>query len=122
MRHLGNRHVRTMRALLNDANQENSRMVAAAIGGHLAKLTNGRNHDALDAATNMVRETSLRLLRSVHLDAGVEEARRRALRSVDLLDATLPGPAFPEHETRRAPARRLSFLRRLTPQAVLARS
>lgn len=97
-------------------------MVAAAIGGHLAKLTRGRNHAALDAATNMVRETSLRLLRSVHLESDVEEARRRALRSIELLDATIPGPAFPERQEGRAPSRRLSFLRRLTPQAVAARS
>ena len=121
MRHLENRHIRVMRELIAEASPENSRMVAAAIGGHLAKLVDGRHYAALDAATDTVRETSLRLLKSLHLETNVEPARRRALRSLDLLDATLPGPAFPERQERRAPARRISLLRRLTAQTSLAR-
>jgi hypothetical protein len=85
-------HVRAMRNLLTEARAENSRMVAAAIGGHLSKLTReaGREASQLGQASDTVRDASLDLLKALHHGRDVNGARRIALDSVSTLEAALP--------------------------------
>lgn len=113
------RQVRAMRKLLRDAQVENSRMVAAAIGGHLTKITRQVTTPEIEGATETVRDASLALLTSLHRSHDVRSARTAALWSVAMLEATLPDPPSPRAATRE-PARRVSPLRRLAQRTLPA--
>ena len=106
MRPEGERHVRTMRALLRTARVENSRMVAAAIGGHLARISRVSPDGPVEAATDAVRDASLGLLRALHHGEDVRRARMAALRSIETLQAVLPSDmiATPDRTGERRPA------------------
>lgn len=99
-------HVRAMRNLLAEARAENSRMVAAAIGGHLSRISRSAGKvDELAEASDVVRDASLDLLTALHRGKDVNGARRAALQSVETLEAALPDPAqlipiTPRHEPR----------------------
>jgi hypothetical protein len=94
MRRPEDQHVRAMRNLLADARAENSRMVAAAIGGHLSRITRGASEArSLGEASDVVRDASLDLLRALHHGKDVNRARKAALASVETLEAALPDPA-----------------------------
>ncbi len=87
-------HVRAMRNLLTEARTENSRMVAAAIGGHLFRITREAGKaPELAEASDIVRGASLDLLTALHRGKDVNGARRAALESVETLEAALPDPA-----------------------------
>jgi hypothetical protein len=94
MRRPEQQHVRAMRNLLAEARPENSRMVAAAIGGHLVRITReaGRAPE-LAEASDIVRDASLDLLTALQRGKDVNGARRAALESVETLEAALPDPA-----------------------------
>ena len=94
MRRPEQQHVRAMRNLLAEARPENSRMVAAAIGGHLFRITReaGKARE-LAEASDIVRDASLGLLTALHRGKDVNGARRAALESVETLEAALPDPA-----------------------------
>jgi len=94
MRRPEEQHVRAMRNLLAEARAENSRMVAAAIGGHLVRISReaGKGPE-LAQASDIVRDASLGLLTALHRGNDVNRARRDALKSVETLEAALPDPA-----------------------------
>ncbi|NNM72597.1 hypothetical protein [Enterovirga aerilata] len=94
MRRPEDQHVRAMRNLLAEARAENSRMVAAAIGGHLSRITKEVGAvEELDHASDVVRDASLDLLKALHRGKDVNRARSAALRSVEMLEAALPDPS-----------------------------
>jgi hypothetical protein len=94
MRRPEEQHVRAMRNLLAEARAENSRMVAAAIGGHLSRITREAGKaPELAEASDVVRDASLGLLTALHRGRDVNGARRAALKSVETLEAALPDPA-----------------------------
>lgn len=82
--------VRAMRSLIREARAENSRMVAAAIGGHLSRITRQAESAPLAQASDVVRDASLTLLKAIHHSDDVGQARTAALNSVDTLEAALP--------------------------------
>ena len=103
MRRPEEQHVRAMRHLLAEARAENSRMVAAAIGGHLSRITRdtGKPREVVDA-TEVVRDASLDLLKALQCGDDVSRARSAALQSVERLEAALPDasalvPIAPRH-------------------------
>ena len=66
-------------------------MVAAAIGGHLSRITKEAGEArALGEASDTVRDASLDLLKALHRGHDVNGARKAALESVELLEAALP--------------------------------
>ncbi len=80
----------SLRTVLNLAGRENSRMVAATIGGHLQALAiEIPQRPALAGATEAVRDASLGFLTSLHGRGDVAIARRQALTSLDNLEACL---------------------------------
>ena len=85
-------HVLAMRNLLAEARPENSRMVAAAIGGHLSRLSRelGREAGEVGKASDVVRDASLDLLKALHCGQDIHRARKAALDSVETLEAALP--------------------------------
>jgi hypothetical protein len=88
------RVVSAMRNLLAEARVENSRMVAAAIGGHLSRITKSAGAaDELGPASDVVRDASLGLLKALHEGKNVKRARQAALESVEILQAALPDPS-----------------------------
>ncbi|MDB5559503.1 MAG: hypothetical protein JWQ36_2437 [Enterovirga sp.] len=94
MRRPDDQHVRAMRHLLSGARVENSRMVAAAIGGHLSRITkNAGSAEDLGQASDVVRDASLGLLKALHQGEDVSRARKAALESVEMLEAALPDTA-----------------------------
>ncbi|MGA0595735.1 hypothetical protein [Enterovirga sp. CN4-39] len=94
MRRRDDDRVRAMRDLLAGVRAENSRMVAAAIGGHLSRITKEAGEArALGEASDTVRDASLDLLKALHRGHDVNGARKAALESVELLEAALPDPA-----------------------------
>ena len=119
-------HVRAMRNLLAEARAENSRMVAAAIGGHLSRI--GRSAGKvgeLAEASDVVRDASLDLLTALHRGKDVNGARRAALQSVATLEAALPDPAqltpiAPRHVEPRAPISGPKALRSLAVRKLSA--
>ena len=118
MRRPEEQHVRAMRHLLAEARAENSRMVAAAIGGHLSRITRepGKPRELVEA-TDVVRDASLDLLKALQCGDDVNRARRAALQSVERLEAALPDPsALTPVVPRRAEAPRTS----LGPKAIRA--
>lgn len=113
--------VRAMRNLLTGARVENTRMVAAAIGGHLSRISRETGSPELAGASETVRDASLTLLKSLHQSEGVMRARNAALRSVDALEAALPGRSAGKGEPpspARAGAERLKPLRKLTARSL----
>ena len=108
------RHVRTMRNLLKDAGTENSRMVAAAIGGHLSRITRSARSTGLEGASDRVRDASLDLLKAIHRGRGIMSARDVALASVDGLEAELVRPTAPSPDLTLDVPRRAGPLRRMT--------
>ena len=94
MRRPDDQRVRAMRNLLAEARVENSRMVAAAIGGHLSRITKETTApDDLGHASDVVRDASLDLLKALHEGKDVNRARQAALQSVEVLEAALPDPS-----------------------------
>lgn len=94
MRRPDDQHVRAMRNLLAEARVENSRMVAAAIGGHLSRITRATGTpQELGHASDIVRDASLGLLKALHEGKDVNNARQAALASVGMLEAALPDPS-----------------------------
>ena len=94
MRRPDDQRVSAMRNLLAEARVENSRMVAAAIGGHLSRITKSAGApDELGPASDVVRDASLGLLKALHEGTGVKRAREAALESVEILQAALPDPS-----------------------------
>lgn len=82
--------VTSLRRILNLAGRENSRMVAATIGGHLDALNiEVARRPALVDATDAVRDASLGFLTSLHGRGDVVSARQHVLTSVDRLEACL---------------------------------
>lgn len=82
--------VSKFRGMLNLARPENSRMVAASIGGHLEIIvTETGFRDEVAGATNAVRNASLGFLTSLHRTGDVAGARRAVLTSLDQLEAHL---------------------------------
>ena len=82
--------VSSLRAVLSLAGRENSRMVAATIGGHLDALAGeAPRRPALADATEAVRDASFGFLTSLHGRGDIHDARRQALTSVDHLEACL---------------------------------
>lgn len=94
MRRPEEQHVRAMRDLLAQARAENSRMVAAAIGGHLSRMAReaGKPRELVEAS-DVVRDASLDLLKALQCGHNVNGARKAALQSVERLEAALPDPA-----------------------------
>ncbi len=79
-----------MRAIVNVAGRENSRMIAATIGGHLQALAvEIPTRPALADATEAVRDASLGFLTSLHGRGDVVTAKHQLLSSVDRLEACL---------------------------------
>ena len=86
----GTDRVTSLRTILNLAARNNSRMVAATIGGHLQALTvEGPTRPALLDATEAVRDASLGFLTSLHGRGDITAARNQVLSSVDRLEACL---------------------------------
>ncbi|NNM72929.1 hypothetical protein [Enterovirga aerilata] len=82
--------VSSLRRILNLAGRENSRMVAATIGGHLQALAiELPTMPALTDATEAVRDASLGFLTSLHGKGDPVTARHHVLSSVDRLEACL---------------------------------
>ena len=80
----------SLRNILRLAGRDNSRMVAATIGGHLHAITiEGPRRPALIDATDAVRDASLGFLTSLHGRGDVAAARHQLLSSVDRLEACL---------------------------------
>jgi hypothetical protein len=112
MRDPRERQVGAMRRLLSEARADNSRMVAAAIGGHLSRITRDGSVPELEGPTETVRDASLDLLKAINRSDGVARARKAALRSVDTLAAALPAAAPdgpPSPPVRINPLRRLAM-------------
>ncbi|MDB5558986.1 MAG: hypothetical protein JWQ36_1920 [Enterovirga sp.] len=86
----GMERVIRLRTILKLAGRENSRMVAATIGGHLQAITiEAPKHPALVDAADAVRDASLGFLTSLHGRGDVATARHQVLNSVDRLEACL---------------------------------
>ena len=82
--------VTSLRTILKLAGRENSRMVAATIGGHLQAISiEAPRRPAVDDAAAAVRDASLGFLTSLHGCGDVAEARSQVLRSVDRLEQCL---------------------------------
>jgi hypothetical protein len=82
--------VTSLRTILRLAGRDNSRMVAATIGGHLQALAiEAPKRPALADATEAVRDASLGFLTSLHGRGDVVTARSQVLTSVDRLEACL---------------------------------
>jgi hypothetical protein len=82
--------VTSLRTILRLAGRDNSRMVAATIGGHLQALSiEAPRRPALADATEAVRHASLGFLTSLHGRGDVVTARSQVLTSVDRLEACL---------------------------------
>lgn len=80
----------SLRAILDRAGRENSRMVAATIGGHLEALAiEVPRRPALADAAAAVRDASLGFLTSLHGRGDILDAKRQVLTSVDHLEACL---------------------------------
>jgi hypothetical protein len=80
----------SLRAILNLAGRENSRMIAATIGGHLQALAiEIPKRPALADATEAVRDASLGFLTSLHGRGDIVTAKHELLTSVDRLEACL---------------------------------
>ena len=112
MRDAKERQVGAVRRLLSEARADNSRMVAAAIGAHLSGLTRDSAAPELQGASDVVRDASLHLLKAIHRSDGIARARTAALKSVDGLEAALPGQgdaASAPPTARTGPLRRLAL-------------
>lgn len=82
--------VRTIRSALKLARPENSRIVAATIGGHLEVITGAAPpHPEVAHATDAVRDASLDFLVSLVTHREAAQARDVALSTVDRLEASL---------------------------------
>lgn len=119
MRYPNDRQVRAMRSLLAEARVENSRMVAAAIGGHLSRITRQAGGAELEDASESVRDASLHLLKALHQSEGVTPARKAALRSVDSLEAAFPDRVVAQSAPL-GPAAKVGALRRLAQRTIPA--
>ena len=119
MRHPNHQQVRAMRTLLKEARVDNSRMVAAAIGGHLFRITRQTGSTELDDASESVRDASLHLLKALQQSDGVTPARAAALRSVDSLESALPDGSIVHSEPLKL-AGKVGPLRRLAQRTIPA--
>lgn len=82
--------VRTIRSALKLAKPENSRIVAATIGGHLEVIASVTGPDsAAVEAGDAVRDASLHFLVSLVTQNEAADARNVALSTVDRLEASL---------------------------------
>ena len=77
--------LRKIRDAMVQARPDNARMIAAVIGGHLAKVARQEAAPEILSAGDAVRDASLDLLRSINRRTGVAPARRVALSSLDRL-------------------------------------
>ena len=122
MRRPEEQHVRAMRNLLAEARADNSRMVAAAIGGHLSRITREAGRaGGLAEASDVVRDASLDLLKALHRGSDVPGARKAALASVETLEAALPDPAMLTPIAPRSPDARPAAMRTKTIRSLAAR-
>jgi hypothetical protein len=110
--------VRKLRSALTKARAENSRMMAAAIGAHLRRITAAAENPGVVQASERVKDATLQLLTSLHSQGDIATTRVAALESLDRLEGSLepqdlrPGPlASPQHLT---PPKRGGLLGRFT--------